>query len=147
MSFLLPTLALAAKAEDGAIHIRSQEDLCTLAENCRLDTWSQSQTVILDQDIVLNEDAQDFLPIPTFGGTFEGGDHTISGFVLAGEDSRAGLFDTLQQSAVVSHLKVVGQVTTGGEGDTIGGIAGTNYGQLVDCSFEGAVQGLSLIHI
>lgn len=141
VSFLLPTLTLAANAEDGVIHIQSQEDLRTLAENCRLDTWSQNQTVILDQDIVLNDDAQNFLPIPTFGGTFEGGGHTISGFVLTGENSRAGLFDTLQESAVVSHLKVVGQVTPGGDGDTIGGIAGTNYGQLVDCSFEGAVQG------
>lgn len=141
VSFLLPTLALAVEAEDGTIHIQSQDDLRSLAENCRLDTWSQGKTVILDQDIVLDEDAQEFLPIPTFGGTFEGGDHTISGFVLTGEDSRAGLFDTLQESAVVNHLKVVGQVTPGGAGDTIGGIAGTNYGKLVDCSFEGAVKG------
>lgn len=140
-SFLFPMLAFAGETEDGVIHIQSQEDLRTLAENCRLDTWSQDKTVVLDQDIVLDEDAQDFLPIPTFGGTFEGGGHTISGFSLTGEDSHAGLFDTLQESAVVSHLKVVGQVTPSGASDTIGGIVGTNRGKLVDCSFEGAVQG------
>lgn len=140
-SFLLPVLVFAADTEDGAIHIQSQEDLRELAENCRLDTWSQGRTVVLDNDIALDEDAGDFLPIPTFGGTFEGGGHTISGLSLTGEDSDAGLFDTLQESAVVSHLKVAGQVTPGGEADTIGGIAGTNRGKLVDCSFEGAVEG------
>lgn len=139
--FLFPVLAYAAETGDGAIHIQSQQDLQILAENCRLDTWSQGKTVILDRDITLDEDAQDFLPIPTFGGTFEGGGHTISGFSLTGEDSNAGLFDTLQESAVVSRLTVVGQVTPSGAGDTIGGIAGTNYGKLVDCSFEGAVKG------
>lgn len=139
--FLFPVLAYAAETVDGAIHIQSQQDLQILAENCRLDTWSQGKTVILDRDITLDEDAQDFLPIPTFGGTFEGGGHTISGFSLTGEDSNAGLFDTLQESAVVSRLTVVGQVTPSGAGDTIGGIAGTNYGKLVDCSFEGAVKG------
>lgn len=140
-SVLFPAMAFAAEAEDGTIHIQSQEDLRVLAENCRLDTWSQGKTVILDNDIALDEDAQDFLPIPTFGGIFEGGGYTISGFSLTGEDSNAGLFDTLQESAVVSHLTVVGQVTPGGSSDTIGGIAGTNYGKLVDCSFEGAVKG------
>ena len=139
--FLFPALVYAAETEDGAIHIQSQQDLQILAESCRLDTWSQGKTVILDRDITLDEDAQDFLPIPTFGGTFEGGGHTISGFSLTGEDSNAGLFDTLQKSAVVSNLTVVGQVTPSGAGDTIGGIAGTNYGKLVDCSFEGAVKG------
>lgn len=140
-SILFPALAFAAESEDDAIHIQSQDDLRTLAENCRLDTWSQGKTVILDKDIVLDEDAQDFLPIPTFGGSFEGEGHTISGFSLTGEDSKAGLFDTLQESAVVSDLKVVGQVAPGGSSDTIGGLVGTNYGKLVDCSFEGAVQG------
>lgn len=141
VNLLFPLLVSTAEAEDGTIHIQSQEDLYTLAENCRLDTWSQGKTVILDNDITLDENAQDFLPIPTFGGTFEGSSHMISGFSLTGEDSNAGLFDTLQESAVVSHLKVVGQVMPSGASDTIGGIVGTNYGKLVDCSFEGAVKG------
>lgn len=138
-SVLFPALAFAD--EPDAIHIQSQEDLRELAENCRLDTWSQGKTVILDQDITLDRKAEDFLPIPTFGGTFEGNGHTISGFSLTGEDSHAGLFDTLQESAAVNHLKVVGQVTPSGAGNIIGGIAGTNYGKIMNCSFEGAVKG------
>ena len=113
-SFLFPALAFAEETGDTAIHIQSQEDLRTLAENCRLDTWSQDKTVILDKDIVLDEDAQEFLPIPTFGGTFEGEGHTISGFSLTEEEADAGLFDTLQESAVVNRLKVVGQVLPSG---------------------------------
>lgn len=140
-SFLFPAPAFAEKTEGGAIHIQSQDDLRALAENCRLDTWSQGKTVILDQDIVLDEDAPDFLPIPTFGGSFDGAGHTISGLSLTQEASDAGLFDTLQESAVVSRLKVVGQVSPGSTSDTIGGIAGTNYGKLLHCAFEGAVQG------
>lgn len=140
-SILFAALAFADETGDDAIHIQTQEDLRALAENCRLDTWSQGKTVVLDKDIALDEDAAEFLPIPTFGGTFEGGGHTISGLSLTGEDSNAGLFDTLQESALVRRLTVAGQVTPGGAADTIGGIAGTNYGRLVDCSFEGAVKG------
>ncbi len=141
VSLLFPWLTLDAKAEDGTIHIQSQNDLLKLAENCRLDAWSYDKTVILDNDIVLDERAEDFLPIPTFGGTFEGGGHTISGLSIIGEDSNVGLFDTLQQSAVVNHLKVVGQIMPNGTSNSIGGIVGANYGKLVDCSFEGAVKG------
>lgn len=145
VSLLSPALTFAGEAGDGAIHIQSQDDLCDLAENCRLDTWSQGKTVVLNQNIALDEEAEDFLPIPTFGGTFEGNDYTISGFSLTGEDSNAGLFGTLQKSAVVNRLKVVGRVTPSGTSDTIGGIAGTNYGKVVDCSFEGAVKGDDLV--
>ena len=141
VSLLLPVRAFAAGGEEAVIHIQSQEDLQALAEDCRLDTWSQGKTVILDQDLVLDENAQDFLPIPTFGGTFEGGGHTITGFSLAGEDANAGLFGTLQESAVVSRLRVVGQVLAGEDSTTVGGIVGTNYGKITDCSFEGAVKG------
>lgn len=53
---------------DGAIHIKSAEDLQELAHSCTLDSWSRGKTVVLDNDIVLESD--DALPIPTFGGTF-----------------------------------------------------------------------------
>ena len=114
VSLLFPALTFAGEAGDGAIHIQSQDDLRDLAENCRLDTWSQGKTVVLDQNIALDEQAEGFLPIPTFGGTFEGNDYTISGFSLTGEDSNAGLFGTLQKTAVVNRLKVVGLVTPSG---------------------------------
>ncbi len=138
---MFPVSAYAQEADGTTIHIQTQEDLKELAENSRLDTWSQGITVILDNNLTLDETADEFLPIPTFGGTFQGNDHTISGISLNGEDSRAGLFDTLQTNAVINHLVVVGQVTPSGDGDTIGGLVGKNYGKISNCSFEGTIRG------
>lgn len=140
-TLLCPAFAYEQEADGSTIHIQTQEDLQELAENCRLDTWSQGKTVILDNDLTLDETADEFLPIPTFGGTFEGNGHTISGFSLDGENSRAGLFDTLQASAVINRLVVVGQVMSSGDGDIIGGLVGINYGKINSCSFEGTVRG------
>ena len=64
-----PGFSCAAGDEDGAFHIQTQEDLRALAENCRLDSWSQGKTVVLDNDLTLDETAEEFLPIPSFGGT------------------------------------------------------------------------------
>lgn len=139
--FAMCPAAFADEEESETIHIRTLDDLREMAENCRLDTWSQGKTFVLEDDLVLDETAEEFLPIPSFGGTFEGGGHSISGFTLEGEDSRAGLFDTLQAEGLVNQLTVVGRVKPGGDSDTIGGIVGINYGTLNGCSFEGSVEG------
>ena len=144
-ALLSPAEVLAEEETVSAIHVQTQEDLRALAENCRLDTWSKGKTVVLDSDLTLDADAADFLPIPSFGGTFDGGDHTISGLSLTGTASRAGLFDTIQAEGAVMHLTVVGQVNGGSTGDIIGGIVGKNYGRLVDCAFKGNVQGGSSV--
>ena len=141
VALLCSVFVHAQEADGSTIHIQTQEDLKELAENCKMDTWSQGKTVILDNNLTLDESAGEFLPIPTFGGTFEGNGHTISGLSLDGENSRAGLFDTLQSSAVINRLAVVGQVSPSGDGDTIGGLAGKNYGKISGCSFEGSIQG------
>lgn len=138
---LISQAQVLAEGTGTVIHIQTQEDLEGLAESCRLDSWSRGKTVVLDNDLTLDANAVYFLPIPSFGGTFDGGGHTISGLSLTGTVSRAGLFDTIQAEGAVMHLTVVGQVNGGSSGDTIGGIAGKNYGQLVDCAFEGNVQG------
>ena len=68
--------AVAAEAPD-TIHIRSAEDFRAFVSNCSYDAWSIGKTVYLDRDISLSG-ASD-LPAASFGGTFEGGGHTISG--------------------------------------------------------------------
>ena len=141
MTLLCPAFAYAQESDGSTIHIQTQDDLRELAKNCRLDTWSQGKTVILDNNLTLDETADEFLPFPTFGGIFEGNGHTISGLSLDGEDSRAGLFDTVQASANINRLSVVGQITPSGDGDTIGGLAGKNYGKITGCSFEGSIRG------
>ena len=127
----------AAAAESDTIHIQSREDWDALVQHCRLDTWSQGKTVVLDRDLDLTG-AQS---IPTFGGVFEGGGHTIRGLLLNDEGAHQGLFRYIQEGAVVRELTVSGRVTPAGSWDAAGGIAGVNRGTLTGCAFQGVVRG------
>lgn len=119
--------------------IRTEEDLRQFAKNCALDSWSVGKTFILTENISIKN--CDFLPIPTFGGTFDGNGHTISGINLTDSLSPAGVFATIQKTGVVKGLKVMGRVETQGQADNIGGLAGSNWGHISDCSFQGYVKG------
>ena len=134
----LPVTASYAASGD-TIHIRTAADLRELAKNCTLDTWSQGKTVLLEADLAL-EDAS-FLPIPSFGGTFDGQDHTISGVVVTDSLSPAGLFGELQKSGRLTSLHVEGTVTPSGDGVDVGGIVGVNNGSIETCAFTGTVSG------
>ena len=133
--------ALSAAAADSAdtIYIDSASDFAAFVKNCALDTWSQGKTVVLRADISLA--GMDCAPAASFGGTFDGGGHTISDFDLTGSYSPAGLFGTIQPSGQVENLNVAGSVAAGGDQTVCGGIAGENYGRIVCCSFTGMVQG------
>lgn len=134
--------AFAAELEETepeVLRIGSAEDFLAFAENCALDSWSQGAQVQLLADISL--EGTDFAPIPTFGGSFDGGGHTISGLSLTQSLSPAGLFGTLQPTAVVKNLTVQGTVTPGGDGLSVGGIVGENLGMVEDCAFTGTVAG------
>lgn len=141
---LLFGLSLPAAAEElldtpETIHITSAEEFLTFAENCVLDSWSQNKQVLLTADISLEE--TDFASIPTFGGSFDGGGHTISGLSLTQSLSPAGLFGILQPTAVVKNLTVQGIVAPGGDGLSVGGVAGENYGTVENGTFIGTVVG------
>lgn len=84
---LIAPAALAAGTAD-TIYLRTAEDLAGFSRNCTLDSWSQGKTVYLEADIDLT--GVDFAPIPTFGGTFEGQGHTISGLSITGSGNGAG---------------------------------------------------------
>lgn len=133
-------LAFASPAfADGAVHIKTADDLVSLAQSCTLDTWSQGVKVELDADISL--DGVDFTPIPSFGGDFDGNGHTISGLNISGKYSRAGLFAEIQEGGSVSNLNVTGTVDISGSSEAAGGIAGMNEGKISSCTFTGSVSG------
>ena len=144
LATLLLGLCPSVFADDTAIvtHIKTVEDLNRLAENCRLDSWSQGRTVSLDADIAL--DGADFSGIPSFGGTFQGNGHTISGLSLSGKASFAGLFRTIQETGTVKNLNVSGSLDMTGN-EAVGGIAAFNYGAITGCSFSGSVSGDSCV--
>ena len=128
-----------AWADGDELTISSAKELVSFSRNCSLDTWSQGKTVRLTADIDLT--AVDFAPIPTFGGTFLGDGHTISGLRIDASGSRMGLFRYIQKGAVVRDLHVSGTVTPDGSRTFVGGIAGVNAGAIQSCSFRGIVKG------
>lgn len=128
-----------AWASGGEITISSAKELVEFSKNCSLDTWSQGKTFRLTADI--NLAGAGFAPIPTFGGTFLGDGHTISGLRIDASGSKLGLFRHIQSGAVVQDLHVSGTVIPDGSRSTVGGIAGVNAGAIRNCSFRGTVKG------
>lgn len=128
-----------ADAAGNTIHISSEAELRNLAASCALDTWSRDKNVVLDSDLTLADPS--FLPIPTFGGSFDGQGHTIHNVSITDSLSPAGLFGVVQAGGSIRSLHAVGTVTPSGDGRSVGGIAGENNGAIEKCSFTGTVSG------
>jgi hypothetical protein len=135
----LSMLSPAVSADSGEIHIRTAADLAELSESCTLDSWSQGKTVILDADIDLT--GSNFEPIPSFGGSFYGQGHSISGLYVSGSGNVRGLFRYIQPSGEVYDLNVRGGVNPAGRQNSLGGIAGNNQGLISGCTFSGRIVG------
>ncbi len=129
----------AVRAEEGTLTISTAEEFLEFAESCTLDSWSRGKTVRLTADISLANTG--FTPIPTFGGTFEGDGHTITGLEITDTVAPAGLFARLQADAVVRNLNLEGSVCPDGEKTDVGGLAGVNSGTVENCTFTGTVSG------
>lgn len=131
--------ALAAGEESTVIRIYTAADLAELSVRCSLDSWSRDKTVLLEKDIDLS--GTEFQPIPTFGGTFDGQGHTISGLSIPDSGSNVrGLFRYVQATGVIQDLTVEGSLLPIGQSTCIGGIAGSNSGTISRCVFRGTVQ-------
>ena len=82
--------------------------------------------------------------IPTFYGTFDGNDHTLSHLTIKGKGAWFGLFGKLESGAEVKDLAIV-DVNITGSGNFIGGLVGRNSGHLTSCYSTGTVSGDSYI--
>lgn len=122
-----------------AIYISTPEDLLALAENCRVNTWSVGKTVVLSNDIDMS--GTEFSGIPTFGGTFMGQEHIISGLNIVNEGSVVGFFRYLQETAVVENLTLQGTIQPEGSKSVVGGFAGQNAGTIRNSAFNGTISG------
>ncbi len=129
----------AEEKEYTTISLSTEADLLQLARDCELDSWSRDKYISLENDIVLQEDKN--INIPSFGGIFEGGEHTISGLEITEAGSSIGLFRYVQEGAVVRNLTVSGKVRPEGSGSRAGILAGVNYGRITNCSVSGSVTG------
>ena len=129
--------------EKETYHIGTVEDLLQLADYCRLDSWSENRTVVLDTDLELT--GSGFTGIPSFSGVFEGQGHTVSGLSLVGDGSVVGFFRYVQKDANVRDLVIRGRAMPTGSRSTVGGVAGSNAGTLHNCRFEGVSSGASVV--
>lgn len=120
------------------VYISNAEELKAFSKDCWLDTWSQNKKVYLTADIDLA--GESFVPIPTFGGYFDGQGHTVSGFSVHKPISYVGLFNYTQETAVIANLEIVGTVRPTGKQMVVGGIVGDNSGILLNCVFDGVVE-------
>ena len=137
--FTLTAPVAIAAGDTDTIYVHTAEELTQLSRNCTLDSWSQGKTVYLEADIDLT--GVDFTSIPTFGGTFQGQGHTISGLSLTGSGNVRGLFRYIQPTGKIYDLAVEGTVDPSGRQNTLGGLAGDNQGLLSGCTFTGTVAG------
>ena len=127
-------------AESGeTVLLGCKSDFLAFAKACTLDTWSQSKTVKLTCDLDFSDGG--FIPVPIFGGVFDGGGHTISGITIAGDGSYLGVFRRISAGGRISNLNVRATVLPGGSKSAVGGIAGENAGTVESCGFDGVVKG------
>ena len=90
-------------------------------------------------------DPQEWTPIGTssinqYRGTFNGDGHTISGLYIDSRADYQGLFGFVGSEGTVQNLSVSGSVSVSG-GMYVGGIAGQNNGNVINCAFSGSVSG------
>lgn len=126
-----------------SVIIGSAEEFINFSRKCRLDTWSANKNVILEKDILLA--GTDFITVPYFAGTFNGNGHTISGYLVNGDESNVGLFSYVAKGALIEDLNLVANVTPSGKSSVVAGICGRNNGVIRNCSFKGMVSGSDYI--
>lgn len=139
----LSMVAIPVYGAENALTISTAEEFLTFAESCRLDSYSKGLTVTLGADIDLSH--AEFDGVPIFYGTFLGSGHTVSGVNITCDGSNLGLFRHVEAGAVIRELNVSGTVAPQGSRSNVGGIAGTNAGQLLGCTFEGEVTGADTV--
>ena len=77
-----------------------------------------------------------------YTGTFNGGNHTISGLTVTGSDQYAGLFGYIGKDGTVKNVKLEKvQITSDDQYAYVGGVAGYSRGNIENCSVSGSVSG------
>ena len=102
--------------------------------------------ITIDTDIDLT--GKDWTPIGTdydnsYKGTFDGGGHTITGLTFTTNDEYAGLFGWLNRAGTVKNVVMEGVQITSHQiyGGSIGGVVGSSWGTIENCSVSGSVSG------
>ena len=87
---------------------------------------------------------EEWIPIESFDGTFNGNGHTISNLNLSATKPSGylGFFSTANSNSEIKGLTIDGVTMTGDNRPVaaIGAIAGQSYGSITDCHVKGRIQ-------
>ena len=145
------TVSLAAAKDlgytiesDGSYTVTSADGLMNIAK--LVNGGKSDINITLDTDIDLT--GKDWTPIGTdydnsYKGTFDGGGHTITGLTFTTNDEYAGLFGWLNRAGTVKNVVMEGVQITSHQiyGGSIGGVVGSGWGTIENCSVSGSVSG------
>ena len=145
------TVSLAAAKDlgytiesNGSYTVTSADGLMNVAE--LVNGGKTDINITLDKNIDLT--GKDWTPIGTdydnsYKGTFDGGGHTITGLTFTTNDEYAGLFGWLNRAGTVKNVVMEGVQITSHQiyGGSIGGVVGSGWGTIENCSVSGSVSG------
>ena len=129
---------------DGSYTVTSADGLMNVAELVNGGKTDINITLTADIDLT----GKDWTPIGTdydnsYKGTFDGGGHTITGLTFTTNDEFAGLFGWLNRAGTVKNVVMEGVQITSNQiyGGSIGGVVGSGWGTIENCSVSGSVSG------
>lgn len=132
--------------ESDPYQISDAAELAYLAKSVNSGNNYADMFFVLTKDIDLSE--ANWISIGTeetmFAGTFNGGDHDISGLSIDSSENNAGLFGVTAQSASISNVKLSEPNISGEE--NVGSLVGSSYGKIEACEVaEGKISGTSQV--
>ena len=145
------TVSLAAAKDlgytiesNGSYTVTSADGLMNIAKLVNGGKTDINITLTADIDLT----GKDWTPIGTdydnsYKGTFDGGGHTITGLTFTTNDEYAGLFGCLNRAGTVKNVVMEGVQITSNQiyGGSIGGVVGSGWGTIENCSVSGSVSG------
>ena len=130
---------------DGSYTVTTADGLKNVAKLVN-EQWNLGINITLTADIDLS--GIDWTPIGIdynhqYTGTFDGGNHTISGLTVTGSDEYAGLFGYIgKDGGTVKNVVLEDvQITSDNSSGYAGGVAGDSWGTIENCSVSGSVSG------
>ena len=145
------TVSLAAAKDlgytiesNGSYTVTSADGLMNIAKLVNGGKTDINITLTADIDLT----GKNWTPIGTdydnsYKGTFDGGGHTITGLTFTTNDEYAGLFGWLNRAGTVKNVVMEGVQITSNQiyGGSIGGVVGSGWGTIENCSVSGSVSG------
>ena len=133
---------------NGSYTVYNADGLMNVAELVNGGKTDINITLTADIDLT----GKDWTPIGTdydnsYNGTFDGGGHTITGLTFTTNDEYAGLFGWLNKAGTVKNVVMEGVQITSNQiyGGSIGGVVGSSWGTIENCSVSGSISGTDCV--